>query len=121
MNTTITIIIVLLISYCIATIAEWCNDYGRKHPDPVNNCSVYKTEGCAFVDDNQCDVNNCPILKSLTYKDKTFNLIEDKTINEPCDVCDFKPYCEDFIKEKAWLACGAITPNHIYLKYGGNN
>lgn len=58
----------------------------------------------------------------LEYKGQTFKYVIDETIPEYCKVCDFMPYCEDYIKENAWIACGAITPNNIYLKrYGRNN
>ena len=33
------------------------------YSDPVKHCQVYKNNGCAFVDDNQCNINNCTILK----------------------------------------------------------
>ena len=30
--------------------------------DPIINCPVYKTEGCAHVDGYLCKVEDCPII-----------------------------------------------------------
>ena len=49
--------------------------------DPIKHCPLYKSEGCAFVDNHLCDYPNCSILDRYylnVYKDRVNNVKCDK-------------------------------------------
>lgn len=45
-------------------------------PDPVKNCNVYKTVGCAHVDGMLCDMRTCTITVTATIKPQKISEVE---------------------------------------------
>mgnify|MGYP003342533845 CR=1 FL=1 len=63
-------------------LEEWMKTHVKWVPkafyiDPVYNCLVYKTEGCAHVDGFLCDYEKCEIrLDAIRKKSENFENLE---------------------------------------------